>query len=87
MPLGVSAIRGVGLPVLGLVIIDFVTMAPISVKEKNCDNSWPELAQPLAVKIGFENLLLPILVEKSSALIFTRRPVQFFYPRLFLHHP
>ena len=35
MPLGVSAIRGVGLPVRGLVIIDFVTIAPSSVKGKN----------------------------------------------------
>ena len=35
MPLGVSAIRGVIRPVLGLVIIDLVTMAPISVSGKN----------------------------------------------------
>jgi hypothetical protein len=46
-----------------------VTTAPISEIGKNCDNSCPELAQPLAVKIGFENLLLPILVEKSKELM------------------
>ncbi|CAB4703037.1 unannotated protein [freshwater metagenome] len=35
MPLGVSAIRGVGRPNLGLLIIDFVTTAPISDRSKN----------------------------------------------------
>ena len=70
IPLGVSAILGVALPVLAFVIIDFVTTAPSSVNGKNCDNSWPELAHPLAVKIGLEKRLLPILVEKSRALIY-----------------
>ena len=35
MPLGVSAIRGVIRPVRGLLIMDFVTTAPISESEKN----------------------------------------------------
>ncbi|CAB4683338.1 unannotated protein [freshwater metagenome] len=66
MPLGVSAIRGVIRPVRALLIIDFVTIAPISESGKNWDNSCPELAHPLAVKIGFSNLLLAIFVEKSK---------------------
>ena len=35
MPLGVSAIRGVARPARGLVMIDLVTIAPISRKSKN----------------------------------------------------
>jgi hypothetical protein len=52
MPLGVSAIRGVALPERGLRAMDFVTTAPISLRGKNCASSFPELAQPLAVKMG-----------------------------------
>ena len=48
IPEGVSAIRGVGLPYLGLFITDLVTTAPILCRSKNCANSLPELAQPLA---------------------------------------
>ena len=87
IPLGVSAIRGVARPVLGLVIIDLVTIAPSSLNGKNCDNSWPELAHPLAVNIGLENLLLPIFVEKSRVDIVIIRPKLFFYPKLSQHHP
>ncbi|CAB4804924.1 unannotated protein [freshwater metagenome] len=52
IPEGVSAMRGVGRPWRGLFITDFVTTAPISRSGKNCANSLPELAHPLAVKIG-----------------------------------
>ena len=81
MPLGVSAILGVARPVRALVIIDLVTIAPISVSEKNCDNSCPELAQPLAVNMGFENRLLPILVEKSKELMDVTHPILIFDPK------
>jgi hypothetical protein len=81
MPLGVSAILGVALPVRGLVIIDLVTTAPRELSGKNCESSCPELAQPLAVKIGLENLLLPIFVEKSKALISITHPKQFYDPK------
>ena len=66
IPEGVSAIRGVGLPYLGLFITDFVTTAPISFKSKNWDNSLPELAQPLAVNIGVLKKAFPKVVEKSN---------------------
>jgi hypothetical protein len=66
MPLGVSAILGVALPARGLVMIDFVTIAPMSRKSKNCANSFPELAHPLAVKIGAGNQAFPRVVEKSN---------------------
>jgi hypothetical protein len=69
MPLGVSAIRGVGLPALGLSIIDFVTTAPISRSGKNCDNSFPDEAQPLAVNIGEGNQAPPNVVPKSKLII------------------
>ena len=67
IPEGVSAIRGVALPYLGLFITDFVTTAPISFKSKNCANSLPELAQPLAVNIGVLKKAFPKVVEKSKA--------------------
>ena len=69
MPLGVSAMRGVGRPARGLIIIDLVTTAPIDLKSKNCDNSFPELAQPLAVNSGVGNQASANLVEKSKLLI------------------
>ena len=69
IPLGVSAIRGVGRPVLAFIITDLVTTPPISLKSKNCDSSRPELAQPLAVKVGAGNHAFPSVVEKSKAVI------------------
>ena len=69
IPLGVSAIRGVGLPRRALFIIDLVTTAPISLSGKNCANSLPELAHPLAVKTGVGNHALLKVVEKSTAVI------------------
>lgn len=65
----------------GLVIMDFVTMAPNSDNGKNCDSSWPELAQPLAVKIGFENRLLPIFVEKSKTVMVEKSLQSVFCPK------
>ena len=55
IPLGVSAIRGVARPLLGLIITDLVTIAPSSLSGKKCESSLPEPAQPEAVKIGFGN--------------------------------
>ena len=78
IPLGVSAIRGVARPARGLVMIDFVTIAPMSRRSKNCANSLPELAQPLAVKIGVGNQALPKVVEKSNCDI--KAPTS--YPRV-----
>ena len=74
IPLGVSAIRGVGRPVRSFDITDLVTTPPISRKGKNCANSRPELAHPLAVKVGAGNQVLPIVVEKSKLLIIAFRP-------------
>ena len=69
IPLGVSAIRGVGLPGRTRDITDFVTTPPISRKGKNCANSRPELAQPLAVNVGAGNQAFPMVVEKSKVVI------------------
>jgi hypothetical protein len=69
IPLGVSAIRGVGRPARTLDMTDLVTTPPISRRGKNCANSLPELAQPLAVNVGAGNQAFPIVVEKSMVLI------------------
>ena len=53
MPLGVSAIRGVGRPARGASMTDLVTTAPILATSKNCASSRPAPAQPEAVRIGF----------------------------------
>jgi len=52
IPLGVSAIRGVGRPARGLAITDLVTMAPILETSMNCASSRPAPAQPEAVRMG-----------------------------------
>ncbi|CAB4746261.1 unannotated protein [freshwater metagenome] len=57
--------RGVGRPCRGLLITDLVTTAPISRKSMNCANSFPELAQPLAVNSGEGNHAFPSVVDKS----------------------
>ena len=75
IPLGVSAIRGVGRPARALDITDLVTTPPMSFNGKNCANSRPELAQPLAVKVGAGNQAFPIVVEKSKVLITAYLPV------------
>ena len=74
IPLGVSAIRGVGRPGRTLDITDLVTTPPISRNGKNCANSRPELSHPLAVKVGAGNHAFPIVVEKSNALIVADLP-------------
>ena len=68
IPLGVSAILGVGRPARGFNIIDLVTTAPISRNGKNCANSLPLLAQPLAVNRGAGNQAPPNVVEKSKLI-------------------
>ena len=52
MPLGVSAIRGVGRPERGASMIDLVTTAPSSATSKNWSSSRPAAAQPDAVRTG-----------------------------------
>ena len=74
IPLGVSAIRGVGRPVRTLDITDLVTIPPISRNGKNCANSRPELAHPLAVNVGAGNQTFPMVVEKSKLLINVYQP-------------
>jgi hypothetical protein len=69
IPEGVSAMRGVGRPCRGFDITDLVTTAPISFKSKNWESSLPELAQPLAVKMGVGNQAEPKVVEKSNVVI------------------
>lgn len=69
IPLGVSAIRGVGRPGRTFDITDLVTIPPISRSGKNCANSRPELAQPLAVNVGAGNQVFPMVVEKSRLVI------------------
>ena len=61
--------RGVGRPVRGFNMTDFVTTPPIVRRSKNCANSRPELAHPLAVKVGAGNQAFPSVVEKSKVLI------------------
>ena len=58
--------RGVARPERGLSAMDLVTTAPISLRGKNCESSLPELAQPLAVKIGYGKYLAPNLQRKSK---------------------
>ncbi len=53
MPLGVSAIRGVGRPDRGPSITDLVTMAPILDTSMNWASSRPAPAHPDAVMMGF----------------------------------
>src|SRR6516164_10557222 len=53
MPLGVSAIRGVGRPDRGATMTDLVTTAPILATSKNRASSRPAPAHPDAVRIGF----------------------------------
>src|SRR3954466_2287631 len=52
IPLGVSAIRGVGRPLRGWSWIDFVTTPPMAVRSLYGASSRPAAAQPDAVKTG-----------------------------------
>ena len=71
--------RGVARPCLALFITDLVTTAPISRRSKNCESSLPELAQPLAVKIGAGNQAFPNVVEKSNVVSLMQYPLVVFY--------
>jgi hypothetical protein len=62
IPDGVSAMRGVALPLRGFTAIDLVTTAPNSSRSKNWLNSFPEPAHPLAVKIGEGKYRVPNFV-------------------------
>ena len=68
MPLGVSAILGVGRPARGASITDFVTTAPILETSRNCASSRPEPAHPDAVRIGFGSSALPSRARRSVAM-------------------
>ncbi len=68
MPLGVSAIRGVGRPDRGLSMTDLVTIAPILDTSMNCASSRPAPAQPDAVMIGFGSSTWPSLARRSTAM-------------------
>src|SRR4051812_45101429 len=52
IPLGVSAIRGVGRPLRGWIWIDFVTTPPMAERSLYGASSRPAAAQPDAVKTG-----------------------------------
>src|SRR5215470_8216047 len=67
MPLGVSAIRGVGRPARGASITDLVTIAPILETSKNCASSRPAPAHPDAVRIGFGSSAWPSRPRRSVA--------------------
>src|SRR5271165_5896843 len=68
MPLGVSAIRGVGLPDRGASMTDLVTIAPILDTSTNCASSRPAPAQPDAVMIGLGSSTCPSLVRRSTPM-------------------
>ena len=88
IPLGVSAIRGVARPLRGLIMIDFVTTAPISESGKNCESSLPDPAQPLAVKIGFGSLA-PARSAANENVMLRMSPRGSFacYPTQLENHP
>src|SRR6266542_2952510 len=69
IPLGVSAILGVGLPARGATITDLVTTAPILATSKNWASSRPAPAHPEAVRIGFGSSTWPSLVRRSTAML------------------
>ena len=69
IPLGVSAILGVGRPARGATITDLVTTAPILATSKNWASSRPAPAHPDAVRIGFGSSTWPSLVRRSTAML------------------
>ena len=68
IPLGVSAIRGVGRPARGASITDLVTTAPILATSKNWASSRPAPAHPDAVRIGLGSSTWPSLVRRSTPM-------------------
>src|SRR5947209_17391684 len=67
IPLGVSAIRGVGRPLRGCSWIDFVTTPPMPGRSLNGASSRPAAAQPEAVKIGSGNTTPARSVDMSMS--------------------
>ena len=65
MPLGVSAIRGVGRPARGCIMMLFVTIAPRWVMSKNSSSSRPDAAHPDAVRTGASSCMAPSEVDMS----------------------
>ena len=65
MPLGVSAMRGVGRPDRGWSITLLVTIAPMDVMSKNWSSSRPAAAQPDAVRTGLGSSTPPRTVPMS----------------------
>src|ERR1700729_608711 len=65
MPLGVSAIRGVGRPARGPSMTDLVGIAPILDTSMNWASSRPELAQPEAVRMGLGSSTWPSRARRS----------------------
>src|SRR5215831_16328081 len=68
IPLGVSAIRGVGRPDRGASMTDLVTTAPILATSKNCASSRPAPAHPDAVRIGFGSSTWASQLFRSTAM-------------------
>src|SRR6266702_2878526 len=68
MPLGVSAIRGVGRPLRGASITDLVTTAPILATSKNWASSRPAPAHPDAARIGFGSSTWASRLVMSTAM-------------------
>src|SRR5215469_13022752 len=68
MPLGVSAIRGVGRPARGPSMTDLVTKAPILETSMNWASSRPAPAHPEAVMIGLGNSTWLSLDLRSTAM-------------------
>src|SRR5215469_15856209 len=68
MPLGVSAIRGVGRPARGPSMTDLVTKAPILETSMNWASSRPAPAHPEAVMIGLGNSTWLSLDRRSTAM-------------------
>src|SRR5947209_5231908 len=67
IPLGVSAMRGVGRPLRGCSWIDFVTTPPIARRSLYGASSRPAAAQPEAVNTGSSNLTPARSVDMSMS--------------------
>jgi hypothetical protein len=66
IPLGVSAMRGVGRPDRGRSCTDLVTTAPIVVRSTNGSSSRPNAEHPDAVSTGLGIGTLPRHVDMST---------------------
>ena len=70
MPIGVSAMRGAGLPRRSVGVRPLTPMPPSSDRSKNSPYSWPKPKVPEAVVIGFLSSTPQIFTRKSI----TKRP-------------